>query len=383
MQHAAGTGDPPPRAGAGRRCQRRSSRGALALLLLGGALALGCAEEPAPEPEVVQPVKAVVFGQEGRARTFSYPGRVYPNTSIEVSFEVPGQIVELPVAKGQMVEVGELIARLDQRDFENDLAAAEAIAQEAAATRSRYELAAKSGAVSRQEVDEAVSRARATAADVRIKRKALEDSEIRAKISGIVADRYVEAFQRVKAKEPILSLQDISTLEVRINAPERDMGGDVLEDPEDIGRLSARFATVPGRVFELELKELVTDADPVTQTFPVTLEMENPADTEILPGMTATVVWEPPAALQAGSNSVPTAAVLAVPPAQTFVWVIDPESMRVSKREVSLGELMKGDRVEVLSGLEPGETVAAAGAYHLDEGVKVRFFDPKRFGRSQ
>ena len=320
-------------------------------------------------------MKAVVFGEADRRRSYTYPGRVFPNSTIEVSFEVDGQIVELPVAKGQMVEAGEMIARLDQRDFQNDLAAADAIAAEAAAARTRYETAGRTGAVSRQEVDEAVARARATAADARIKRKALEDSEIRAKISGVVADRYVDAFQRVKAKEPILSLQDISILEVRINVPERDMGGEVPEDPTDIGRLTARFDTVPDRVFELRLKEFVTDADPVTQTYPVTLAMDNPKEVEILPGMTASVTWEPPAQLQEGRDTVPTAAVLAVPPSQTYVWVIDRETRRVSRREVSLGQMRLGDQVEVVSGLAPGELVAAAGAYHLDDGMQVRPFE--------
>ena len=126
----------------------------------------------------------------------------------------------------------------------------------------------------------------------------------------------------------------------------------------------------------------MTDADPVTQTYPVTLAMDNPPDVEILPGMTASVSWEPPAQLQEGRDTVPTAAVLAVPPSQTFVWVIDRETMRVSRREVSLGQMRLGDEVEVVSGLEAGELVAAAGAYHLDDGMQVRSFEPSGAERS-
>ncbi len=348
-----------------------------ALTCMLAAWGLACeGEQEVAEAEIARPVKTYAFGATDRERQLTYPGRVFPNTTVEVAFEVTGQIRELPVPKGQQVKQGELLARLDQRDFINELEAANARAEEALATRDRFRDAAKTRAVSRQEVDEAEASARQAVAARKIKEKQLEDTELRAKFDGIVADRYVENFQNVVAKEPILSLQDIHILEVRIDLPERDFG--TAPEVENVGRLTASFDAISGREFELEVKEFVTDADPVTQTFPVTLQMPNPGDADILPdilpGMTASVTWYRPPRAGASDQTVPAIAVLGQEGRAPWVWVIDRDTMRVSRRPVEIGAIVQSDRIEVRGGLQPGELIASAGVHHLAEGMKVREF---------
>ncbi len=341
------------------------------LVLLALALpTLGCVrDEAAPEREVVRPVKIITYGEAGSRRRFQYPGQVYANQTVEVAFEVKGKLSELPVAKGQEVRAGDLLARLDQRDFRNQLLQAEAAFEEAIATQKRYEEAARTRAVSPREVDEARARARISEAEVRIKQKALEDSEIRADFDGIVADRYVDNFQNVVAKSPVLLLQDISVLEIRVNVPESDVA-----NPSDTGggRLSAVFDALPGRTFDLQVKEIVTEADPVTQTYAVTLMMPNPGGAGLLPGMTATVTWEPDSGDADGLATVPAAAVVGQAGRKPSVWIIDPQAMTAERREVEVGSIVGGDQIQILSGLEKGERIAAAGAHHLTEGMKVR-----------
>ena len=58
------------------------------------------------------------------------------------------------------------------------------------------------------------------------------------------------------------------------------------------------------------------------------------------------------------------------------MWVVDGDSMRVSRRQVTVGALVQRDQIEVLGGLEAGERVAAAGAHHLSEGMQVREYAP-------
>ena len=102
--------------------------------------------------------------------------------------------------------------------------------------------------------------------------------------------------------------------------------------------------------------------------------MDNPPDSEILPGMTATVVWTPPSAGSRSGDTVPLAAVLGQEGSGTWVFVIDPETMTAQRRSIRIGAIRAGDQVEVLEGLEPGEIVAAAGVYHLEDGMRVRAF---------
>lgn len=331
---------------------------------------LGCGEDAEPEGEVVRPVKMVVFGGSGREDRFSYPGRVFPNTTVGIAFEVTGKLQELPVTKGQEVRAGDLLAKLDQRDFSNDLAAAEAAFEEAEATRRRYAEAAAKRAVSQRELDEAVARARIAESELKIRKKALEDTVIHADFDGIVSDRYVENFQQIQAKQPIMELQEISVLEIRVDIPEKDA---VAPEDAEGGRITAVFDAVPDREFDLEVKEFVTEADPITQTFSVTLKMENPDESNLLPGMTATVHYYPPEARAGrGDTTLPAVAVLGQPDREPWVWVIDADTMVVSKRPVKVGAIVAGERIRIESGLEPGETIASAGAHHLAEGMKVR-----------
>jgi len=339
------------------------------LLLLAAAAPLGCggAEAP-PERQVVRPVKIITFGDTGSRRRFQYPGQVYANQTVEVAFEVTGKLAELPVAKGQQVAAGDLLARLDQRDFRNQLLQAQAAFDESTATLKRYEEAAKTRAVSPREVDEARARARISEAEVKIKQKALEDSTIHADFEGVVADRFVDNFQNVVAKGPVLLLQDTSVLEIRVNVPERDVA-----NPADTGggRLTATFDAVPNREFDLTVKEFVTEADPVTQTYSVTLMMPNDEGAGLLPGMTATVTWEPDGTDTLGLQTVPAAAVVGQAGRKPSVWVIDPEAMTATRRHVEVGSIVGGDQIQILSGLEKGDRLAAAGAHHLTDGMKV------------
>ena len=69
---------------------------------------------------------------------------------------------------------------------------------------------------------------------------------------------------------------------------------------------------------------------------------------------------------------VPTSALFATPNGDTHVWVINRDSMIVSKRHVRQGGIAEGAMATILDGLEPGEMVASAGVNHLDDGVTVR-----------
>ena len=76
----------------------------------------------------------------------------------------------------------------------------------------------------------------------------------------------------------------------------------------------------------------------------------------------------------AGTVMIPVAATVADDQGHAFVWLVDPDSMQVSRRAVELGE-MTDSRVEVVSGLTAGDRIAVSGASHLREGMKVRPLD--------
>ena len=83
---------------------------------------------PEPEPVLVRPLKTTVVGAALAPASRRYPGRVHANEEVNLAFQVAGPLVEFPIKKGARVGKGALLARIDPRDFENNLAANRAAA---------------------------------------------------------------------------------------------------------------------------------------------------------------------------------------------------------------------------------------------------------------
>jgi RND family efflux transporter MFP subunit len=131
-------------------------------------------------------------------------------------------------------------------------------------------------------------------------------------------------------------------------------------------------SALPEREFPARIREYATVADPITRTFAVKLNFDNPEDANILPGMTARVriIIDPQSAW-----SVPVTAAQADESGQAYVWQVDPEAMTVSRKPVELGPLT-GDRVLLSSGVSEGDLVAISGVTALREDMRVREFEP-------
>jgi multidrug efflux system membrane fusion protein len=124
-----------------------------------------------------------------------------------------------------------------------------------------------------------------------------------------------------------------------------------------------------GRLIDAWFKELRASADAVTRTYEVALGFEAPSGVSITSGMTAKVMITRQGA--AGTITVPTSAVVADTESRSIVWVYDEATGAVSGREVAVG-LLTGDKIEIVSGLQEGDTIAILGASNLTEGMKVR-----------
>jgi len=361
----------PPRS-AGRR------RITTVVSLLATALA-GCQQsvppptEPAEvsRPAQIQVVSPAVLGSELR-----FPGRVRAVQRVELAFNVPGQIIELPAAEGKAVKAGALLARLDPAAYQTALDVAQAELDAATAEYERVRrLWERSQAVARAEVDRKrtameVARSRFAAAQ-----KDLADTRLTAPFAGIVARRLADNFQNVQAKEPVVSLQNPDALEIVIHVPERVVRGEP--------RRAAGFAVfddLPERRLPVTLKSFATEADPQTQTYEVVLGLTPPPDLRVLPGMGVEVLPDTAASVMEGEGDgatggvapvlIPIAAVVAAADGTPTVWVVEPESGRVSRRTIETGAVQGAD-VAVLNGLAPGERIVTAGVHSLREGMRV------------
>jgi len=197
----------------------------------------------------------------------------------------------------------------------------------------------------------------------------LDDATLKAPFDGVIAKRFVDVKENIKAKQPVVTFQDVDEIEVAVDVPEAVMAADLRGS--DVVRLEAEFSGAPGLRFPVYIREMAQAADPTTQTFRVRAAMPAPEGVRLLPGMTATVTMTYRRASVLGSRVlVPITAVFKDPAGEQVAWVIGPDDT-VARRPVKLGE-PTGGRVEVVDGLQPGDRIAVAGVTHLREGMKVR-----------
>lgn len=357
---------------------RRRVVGVLLCAFAMGALA--CGRKTVEAKPVVRPVKILEIRGARSSETREYPGTIAATHRAELAFEVPGRIVALPVKEGMQVEQGQVLARLDARDYQARLDSERADLENARVEYERAQTLYREGVLAKAELDRRRAAFQVADAAEREARKAFEETRLRAPFTGQVARRLVDRFQNVQAKQPILLLQDQNALEVKVAIPERDLatGRGRSPDAEEANRrLHARvvITSLPDRSFPARITELATAADPTTRTFQATLTFQPPAAVGIHPGMTAKVVVDVSRHGPAGrAIEIPAQAALADETGTAYVWRIDPSSMEAHRLPVVLGAL-SGSNVAVTSGLEPGDWIAVSGVHELREGMKVRRYE--------
>jgi len=357
------------------RAGRGSSRPRCLALALALWLAPGCSEEAPPAAEVARPVKMIEVGQ-GSVEGREYPGRIRAAQYSEMAFEVPGRIVEFSAKEGERVEKGQALVRLDPRDYEAKLQAATAKLEHAATERDRAKILYEKQVKPKSEYDRAQRFYEVQAADVNIAKKAVEDTVLRAPFTGVMARKLVSDFENVQAKQPVLIVQDDSSLEVKVSVPERDLTSR-QGSSRDLAEISRRIrprvvlSSVPGREFPARLTELAEVADPTTRTFEATFAFAQPEGMNVLGGMTAKVLLDVPAAQEASGLALPISSVVSDSGDEPYVWVVDPATMKVSRHTVVLGP-MSGSEVRIEQGLDAGELVVVSGVHQLREGSTVR-----------
>ncbi len=361
------------------------------LIAIPAFLLTSCAKnEEEVVKEIVRPVKTFPVKTSARFEGLRLPGRVRAVQRVNLAFkQVGGRLIQLPIEgrEGELVQKGDLLARIDPRDFRVNLREAEGRLKEAEAAlklaESEYQRVKRimekdPGAVSQAMVDrkreagvQARGRLKSFQAAVDDARNRLNDTHLRAPFTGVIARRYVDNFQEVKPKQPIASLQDISFVEILVDVPETVMAG-AKANGEDGLEAVAIFPTAPEKQFPLNLKETASEADPATQTYQAVLDMPQPQDLNVLPGMTATVLASTTEErIHRSSIIIPAIAVVAGPEGKYHVWIVDTLSMTAHKRAVTVGPLTGSDRITILDGLQQGNEIVVAGILQLREGMKV------------
>ena len=330
----------------------------------------GCGQrgdEDAPTPS--RPVKITVVEDVSDSISVNYPAIVAASDSTNLTFQVGGLVNEVVVIEGQSIKKGDLIAAIDKRDYQNNFNSAKAQYDNARTDFERAAQLLEQNAVSKSVYDQRLSQRDIARASYETAKKALSDTELRAPFDGVVAAINIDAFQNVSAQEPVITLQSDGNVEAIVNVPAQLIARvpELLPADTTITLDSAPNLNIPAT-----LKEAAAQADPASQTYTLRFAFTPPENLLILPGMTG-VMQSTLRYLGDELNqgvAIPATAILAEGD-NHFVWVLETESMTVSKRAITLAPRRWEDKIVVVEGLETGEQIAAAGVSYLYPDMAV------------
>ena len=318
----------------------------------------------------VRPAKLITISTASDLQTTRYPAVVDAGRFGELSFQVGGLIQDVSVAEAQVVKAGDVIAQLDQRDYQSQVASARSQFQNAEEEYKRAVRLAQEDAIARSVLEQRESQRDIAKAQLDTAEKALEDTVLRAPFAGVIAQVPVREQEIVSAGQLVAALIDVASLEVTVDVPARAVAES--QEVEDRGAFVILEAAPDSRIVAT-FEEASLLADTASQTYKVTFTFEPPENLVILPGMNATLELSTARrsdSTTANRKSVPLTAITS-DGVSSYVWVVDEESMIVSRREVTVAEGI-GEFAIVTEGLYPGDTIVTAGASFLSEGMQVR-----------
>ena len=334
---------------------------------------LACSEsgQPVAEESPTRLVRTMTVGGASDGAYQEFPGKVEASQVAALSFRVSGELSALPAREGDAVAADQLVASLNDEDQQIRLRARQGEYDQAFADFQRGESLIARGGISRSDYQRLEAAASTAQSNLEAAQRDLDATRLRAPFAGLIAVRHVENFEDISAMEPIYTLQDISTLSVKVDVPESLM---IKAQRNQDFQVSASFDAIPDRQFSLTLTEVATRASTGTNTFEVTFDFANSGELNILPGMSVTVRLQNESMTTAsGVLFVPAQSVLA-DAAGPYVFVAIPNGdgiATVKRRYVKIGDLTGGG-LEVIEGLLPGDQLVTAGMSKLHDGLVVR-----------
>jgi RND family efflux transporter MFP subunit len=328
-------------------------------------------QETNAEKAVVRPVKLITVDAASATRVSQFPAVVRASRLTELSMPTGGTLQEFPVKEGQRLKRGDLIAKLDQRDFQSSLESAKAQFQNAEQEYQRAVRLAEQDAIARNVLEQRKAQYDVSKSQLDQAEKALADSVLRAPFKGVVAQSLVNKLQTLSPGQEVVKYMSDEVLEATIDLPAHYIAN--IPKEESNGSLHQDFIILdvaPNQLIEAKFKEASLLADTPSQTSELTLSFQPPEDVLVLPGMNAIVELRVDNKQQAIRVAIPLDAISS-DGQKHYIWIVDKKTMTVSKRAVSI-EQGVGETMVVTDGLAINDTIAGAGAAYLSEGMKIK-----------
>jgi len=386
-----------------------------AIFLLALLPLAACGPKPQVAADQPVPVRVRAPNRVRQPDFVAVSGTVEANVTAQGAFQIAGRVARVFVEEGQAVTKGQVLAELDSTDYRNAYDAAQGQADAARAVddkaqegprsqeleqaridaeqwqdqynrmkflydhkslpandfkkieagyqaaQQRYDMARQGTRV--EDKKAATGQSRAAAAQLHEAQKRLEDTRLRAPISGFVGMRRIDVGDTVGAGIPVIAVLDLNPVKVRVAIPESEIG-----KVREGARAMVTIPSLDGKQFEGTVESVGVAADPASRTYSARIAVPNP-ERLLRAGMVSETRVFSSAMIDA--ITVPGGAIVHDPQGVAQVYVYSPERQRVYANRVDVGGPI-GNEVEILSGLTGGEQVVAAGQQNVHEGSLAR-----------
>jgi len=321
----------------------------------------------APAPPVNVAVMTVA-AEPNLPDTFELPAVVEPNRVVTVSAEFEGRIERIHCKEGCEVNAGDLLIELNSDLIRPTHEMAKAQVERDQIEYDRMKNLVAGDATSRRDLDDATTRLAVSKAQLEQVTARLERTQIVAPLGGVLNDLPLEEGEYVKVGTPVAEIVETRVVKVVVDVPEKDIvffetgrEAEVRVQTED----QDKDKWLTGKItFISEL------ADRQTRSTRMEISVSN-EDRLVRGGQIVSVRLT--RRILKDAVMIPLLAVIPMEDGNT-VYVVN--SSEASRREVKLG-IIKGDRVEIRSGVEPGDKLIVAGHRFVAPGQKVNITESK------
>ena len=324
-------------------------------------------EAPATEAPPVNVTVMTVTAAPQLADTFDLPAVVEPNRIVTVSAEVNGRVERIPPEEGSKIRAGDLLIKLNTDLILPEFESAKAQVERDQIEFDRMTNLAKENATTQRDLDNATSQIAISKARLEGIRARLERTSIFAPTAGVLNDLLVEEGEYVDSGNPVAQIVDTDTVKVVVEIPERDIAYFAIGEKADI------FVDTKGQARSLvgTISFISELADPRTRTTRTEITLDNKqrllrSGQIVHVRLTRQILKD--------TILIPLLAVIPMEDGKA-VYVVN--STQAKRREVEIG-IIRGDQVQITSGLEPGDKLIIAGHRFVAPGQKVNIVPEKK-----
>ena len=333
-------------------------------IIFGGAIQAWSQEKGKEGAAKGKPVPLVAVQKAQVAplsRTLELTGTATPTRQARLASPGEGPIQNCRVREGDQVKRGERVLTIGR----SGAAAAQVTAmaeslKEQQAELNRTKILVQSGAIPGSQLDTARAKYEGARALLAKARESAGDYSVEAPWNGVVSKVLVKDGDFVAPRAPLVEMYDPASLVIRLAVPEAQ-ATEVFKGTPATVQLDA----YPGKAFEGEVSRVYPDLDTRMRTRTVEVELATPV--ALIPGMFARLKLT--LQTEAEALVVPGDAVLVLPNGEKVAYVL--KDGKAQRRVVKTG-LEAAGQVQIVSGIQPGETVVTAGNEKLKDGMAVK-----------